>query len=232
MAEIRRQRERRNAGLWLLILAVAGLAAWGVWMLVDVDDEVAVADAPAAPAPVTQPVALIPAEPLATTTVLVVDPVAVAGAVRAYAAHVESDVSANGNHLYSAEGISRLGTALAAIVGREPGPDHDVVAKANAFFVVAKLLVASPDSLRLHADWMHQAAQAAVDAMDELAAKRFSDAPGLKGELEHARRAADAIRPERGLMMQRNEVRQFFRETEDALRVMGERASTQAVRDA
>lgn len=230
MAEIRRQRERRNTGLWVLILAIVGLTAWGVWMLLGGEDEVEVAEAPAAPA--AGPVAPMPHKPLVTTTTLVVDPVAVAGAVRAFAAHVESEVPMNGNHLYSAEGISRLGTALAAIVGREPGPDGDVVAKANAFFVAAKLLVVSPDSLRLHADWMHQAALAAADAMDELAGKRFADAPGLDGELEHARRAAELIRPERGLREQRNEVRRFFRETEDVLRIMGERATTRAARDA
>mgnify|MGYP006148283549 CR=1 FL=1 len=76
-----------------------------------------------------------------------------------------------------------LGTTLAAIVGREPGPNPEVVAKANAFYLIANLLVASPDTLRLHADWMHRTALAAVDAMEELGETRFPDAAGLDGEL-------------------------------------------------
>jgi hypothetical protein len=231
MAELRRrQRERRNVALWVLILAVVGLTAMGVWAVLDGERAVQVADAPVAPAAATA--APLPPGQLVTTTAVLVDPVAVAGAVRAYTAHVESDMPADGNHLYSAGGISRLGTALAAIVGREPGPDGDVVGKTNAFLVTAKLLVVSADSLHLHADWMHAAAVAAVDAMEVLARKRFPDAPGLGEELEHARRAAESIRPARGLTEQRNEVRRFFREANDALHILGKHASTQSMRDA
>ncbi|HEX2205835.1 MAG TPA: hypothetical protein VHG91_21150 [Longimicrobium sp.] len=100
--------------------------------------------------------------------------------------------------------------------------------KANAFLVVAGLLAASPDSLRLHADWMHRTALAAVDLMDELGETRFPGAEGLDGELEEAHRAADAIRPEAGLADQTEAVRRFFREAHDPLRTLAERASAAA----
>lgn len=223
------RRERGSAWLWLLLLAGIALVSWVAWTLID-DDPAEVAGVP--PAEPTAPIAApLPAVPVAPTAVVVVDPVRVSEAMRAYTAHVGREVPADGQHLYAAAGISRLATALAAIVGREPGPDREVVAKANAFFLIANLLVVSPDTLRLHADWMHRTALAAVDAMEQVGETRFPGAAGLRAELEETRRAAEAIRPEEGLMGQRDEVRAFFRQAADPLRILAERSSA-AARDA
>lgn len=250
MADIDVKRERKSAWGWVLFVALLALISWGAWELIFDDDEVEIADVP--PVPMAEPITTtpepvadptvppmpvpapagspgeVPAQRLVPTAVVVVDPVQITEAMRAYDVHVGRDVPADGEHLYSAAGISRLGTLLSAIVGREPGPNPDVVAKANAFFLIANLLVASPDTLRLHADWMHKSALAAVDAMAELGETRFPGAAGLEAELSDARAAANAIRPEEGLMGQREEVRRFFREARDPLLILAERASAGA----
>jgi hypothetical protein len=231
MADIDVQRKRGMGSAWLgvLLVILIALAAWGLWAYFSGEDDVEAAAAPAVP--MAEPVAAMPAEPLVPTAVVVIDPVQVEEAMSAYTAHVETQAPVNGEHLYSAVGVSRMGAVLAAIVGREPGPNPEVVAKANAFYLIANLLVASPDTLRLHADWMHRTALAAVDAMEELGTTRFPDAAGLDGELAQARQAANAIRPAEGLMEQREEVRQFFGEAGDALRILAEQASA-GTRDA
>jgi hypothetical protein len=225
MADIDVQRKRGMGSAWLgvLLVILIALAAWGLWAYFTGEDDVEAAAAPAVP--MAEPVAAMPAEPLVPTAVVVIDPVQVEEAMRAYTAHVETVAPVNGEHLYSAVGVGRMGAVLAAIVGREPGPNPEVVAKANAFYLIANLLVASPDTLRLHADWMHRTALAAVDAMEELGTTRFPDAAALDGELAQARQAANAIRPAEGLMEQREEVRRFFGEAGDALRILAERAS-------
>lgn len=229
MADIDVKR-KGEVGPWILFLALLSILTVAGWVLIERvgDDRDEVVTVPVAVPPVLEPVARARLVP---TTVVVVDPVRVSEAMRAYRAHAAAPVPATGDHRYAAAGIARLATALVAIVGREPGPDPEVVGKANAFLVAARLLVASPDSLRLHADWMHRTAGAAVDLMDELGEKRFPEAAGLDAELEEALRAAEAIRPEAGLAGQAEAVRRFFRAAEAPLETLAERASA-AARDA
>lgn len=226
MADINVERQRSSAWLWVLGLVVLGLLMWGVveWIDGDEVDEAAALPVDAATAPPA--LAPVPEATLAPTTVVVVDPVQVSEAMSAYTAHIESALPADAQHLYAAEGIARLATALGAIVGKEPGPDADVVARANAFYVIAATLAATPDSLRLHADWMHRAAVEAVELMARVAETRFPESVELKGEIEQARQGADAIEPEESLLGQTGEVRLFFRQAADALRIMAEQAGT------
>lgn len=229
MADIDVKRNRDEVGPWILFLALITLVSLAGWALIEAVDGREVAEEPvAAHLPRDMPVALPPVR-LVPTAVLVVDPVRVSEAMRAYRAHVAAEAPATGDHLYAAAGVARLAAALAAIVGREPGPDAEVIGKANAFLLVADLLVASPDSLRLHADWIHRTALAAVDLMDALGETRFPGAEGLDGELEEALRAAEGIRPEAGLEGQTEAVRRFFRAAEAPLETLAERASAGAL---
>lgn len=153
---------------------------------------------------------------------VVVYPARVAGAVRTYQDYVDgTPVPAPGpDHRYVAGGIVRLTDALRQVVQAEPTTARALEPEAIALYTVANLFVASPDSLRYHAAWMRNTADAVAGVMEKVAGSRFAGDTALARRVAGVRRAAGAIDPDQALLRQTDQVRSFFRSAEDPLRMM------------
>lgn len=215
MADIDIERKRGTGWVWLVALALLALLVWVIAEAFGGPDEAEAGDtalraspmAPAAEAPVP---------------VLVVDPSVPAPAVAAYVAHVrgEGEGRMGSDHVYTAEGIARMATALRELVQAHRGLTPQGNAQAERFYVLASALVASPDSLRLHADWVNEAATSAAGVMEGLAAEVAGPVPELREQVREVRAAADAIAPRRDLLQQQQNVSAFFREAADAMAML------------
>ena len=212
MADIDIQRKSRR-WVWLVILALLALL---VWLVADAmggpdDAEAARTAAPAAETPVT----------VAPTPVLVIDPAVPAPAVAAFIAHVRGGEARMGsNHTYTAEGITRMATALRELEQAHRGLSADARAQAGEFYARAAALVVSPDTLMAHADWVHAAAMDAAGVMEGLAEEVKGPVPELREQVGQVRTAAQAIDPGTALMQQQDQVRTFFRQSADALSML------------
>jgi hypothetical protein len=210
-------RRRRAGWAWLLLVGLLGLgAALGRGR--------AVPSRGADPGPAAaeeMPAALwdTPAPSLVPSPAVEVDSAAVADALRAFASHVAAD---GARERYAAMGLARLGIALGALVGREPGPDAGVVARANAYFRVANDLLTASDSGPVDPAALRDAARAGVAAMDALARARLPAGAALEDDLRQAGQAAEALGAADDPAERRREVRRFFEEAEDVLRRVAE----------
>lgn len=213
MADIDIQRKHR--GLWVALAALAA-AALIVWLIVESFDG-------AEDARAEEPVATVPPAPAAPpAAVLVVDPSVPVPAVAAYLDHVRDTAAARGrpSHVYMAEGITRLGTALRELVQAQRGLRPEASAMANELYARAAALVVSPDTLRRHADWMSQAAVQAAEVLEEVASEVQGPVPALRDQVAQVRAAAAEIQPEEDLLAQEEKVRAFFLEAGDALAML------------
>lgn len=215
MADIDIERKRGKGWVMLLVLALLALLVWVIGEAFGGADE-AEADDSALRAPAMAPAAAAP------VPVLVVDPSIPAPAVAAYVAHVrgQGEGRMGSDHVYTAEGITRMATALRELVQAHRGLTPQAHAQAERFSVLASALVASPDSLRLHADWVSEAATSAAGVMEGLAAEVAGPVPELREQVREVRTAADAIAPRRDLLQQQQQVRAFFQQAADAMSML------------
>lgn len=213
MADIDIQKKRGSAWLWILGLLALALLAWLLVELFDDDDtEVAEAAVPAANAP---------AAPAGPVPVLVVDPSVPAPAVAAFVSHIRGGEAQMGkDHLYTAEGITRMATALRELVQAHRGLSPEAWAQAGEFYTRAAALVVSPDTMLAHADWVHAAAMDAAGVMEELAEEVEGPVPELREQVGQVRTAAQAIDPGKQLLAQEEQVRGFFRQSADAMAML------------
>lgn len=212
MADIDIQRKPRT-WVWLVILALLALLVWLIAEVMGGPDE-AEAVQTAAPAAGT-PVAVAPA------AVMVIDPAVPAPAVAAFVAHVRGGEARMGSdHVYTAQGIARMADALRELVQAHTTLGPAAAAGADRFHTLAAALVASPDSLRLHADWVSEAASSAATVMDGLADAVKGPVPELREQVREVRTAAAAIDPARDLLEQKDQVQAFFRQSADALAML------------
>ncbi len=221
MADIDIQRKRDKPWwVWLVALALLALLVWVIAEAFDGPDEAEAGDS-ALRAPAMAPAWEAPAAQ-GPVPVLVVDPSVPAPAVAAYVAHVrgEGEGRMGSDHVYTAEGIARMATALRELVQAHRGLTPQAHAQAERFYVLAAALVASPDSLRLHADWVNEAATSAAGVMQGLAAEVAGPVPELREQVREVRTAADAIAPRRDLLQQQQNVSAFFREAADAMAML------------
>lgn len=216
MADIDIEKKRNGRWwIWLVALALLALLVWVIAEALDGPDEAAAGDSAVRAAAMT-PAAEAP------VPVLVVDPSVPAPAVAAYVAHVRGpgEGRMGSDHVYTAEGIARMATALRELVQAHRGLSPQAHAQAERFYVLASALVASPDSLRLHADWVKEAATSAASVMEGLAAEVAGPVPELREQVREVRTAADAIAPRRDLLQQQQNVSAFFREAADAMAML------------
>lgn len=214
MADIDIQKKRGSAWPWILGLLAVALLAWLLLELFDTDDEAEVAAA-------AVPAANTPAAPVVAAPVLVVDPSVPAPAVAAFVSHVRGGEDRMGrDHLYTAEGITRMATALRELVQAHRGLSPQARAQADEFYTRAAALVVSPDTLVAHADWVHAAALDAAGVMEGLAEDVKGPVPELREQVAQVRSAAQAIDPGRELLAQEEQVRGFFRQSADALAML------------
>jgi hypothetical protein len=213
VADIDIQKKRGSAWPWILgLLALALLA----WLLVDLfdDDDAEVAEA-------AVPAATTPAAPAGPVPVLVVDPSVPAPAVAAFVSHIRGGEAQMGkDHLYTAEGITRMATALRELEQAHRGLSPEARAQAGEFYARAAALVASPDTMLAHADWVHAAAMDAAGVMEGLAEDVKGPVPELREQVAQVRTAAQAIDPGKELLAQEEQVRRFFRQSADAMSML------------
>lgn len=216
MADIDIQKKRGSAWLWLLGLAALALLIWLVAEAFDRDDEAEVVAAEA-----VAPAAVAPAAPAGPVPVLVVDPSVPAPAVAAFVSHVRGGEAQMGkDHIYTAEGITRMATALRELEQAHRGLTPDARARAAAFYTRAAALVVSPDTMLAHADWVHAAAMDAAGVMEGLAEDVNGPVPELREQVAQVRSAAQAIDPGKELLAQEEQVRGFFRQSADAMAML------------
>ncbi len=215
MADIDIEKKRGKGWVMLVVLALLALLVWVIGEAFGGADEAEAGDS-ALRAPAMAPAAGAPAP------VLVVDPSIPAPAVAAYVAHVrgQGEARMGSDHVYTAEGITRMATALRELVQAHRGLTPQAHAQAERFYVLASALVASPDSLRLHADWVHEAATSAAGVMEGLAAEVAGPMPELREQVREVRSAAERIAPRRDLLQQQQDVSAFFREAADAMAML------------
>lgn len=214
MADIDIQRKRGGTWAWVLGLVLLALLAWLLLELFDGDDEAEVVEA-AVPAGTT------PAAPAGPVPVLVVDPSVPAPAVAAFVSHIRGGEAQMGkDHLYTAEGITRMATALRELVQAHRGLSPEARAQAGEFYTRAAALVASPDTMLAHADWVHAAAMDAAGVMEGLAEDVKGPVPELREQVAQVRAAAQAIDPDKDLLAQEEQVRGFFRQSADAMSML------------
>lgn len=214
MADIDIQRKRGGVWAWVIgLLLLAGLV-WLVAELVDGPDEVEAGEA-------AVPAAAAPMAPAAPAPVLVIDPSVPAPAVAAFVGHVRGGEARMGSdHLYTAEGITRMATALRELEQAHRGLSAEARAQAGEFYTRAAALVVSPDTLRAHADWVHAAAMDAAGVMEGLAEEVKGPVPEMREQVAQVRTAAQAIDPARDLTAQEQQVRTFFRQAADAMSML------------
>lgn len=214
MADIDIQKKRGSAWLWILGLLALALLAWLLVDSFDGDDDAEVVEA-AVPAAATTPA---PAGPV---PVLVVDPSVPAPAVAAFVSHIRGGEAQMGkDHLYTAEGITRMATALRELVQAHRGLSPEARAQAGEFYTRAAALVVSPDTMLAHADWVHAAAMDAAGVMEGLAEDVKGPVPELREQVAEVRAAAEAIEPGKDLLAQEEQVRGFFRQSADAMAML------------
>jgi hypothetical protein len=214
VADIDIQKKRGSGWLWILGLLALALLAWLLMDLLDGDDDAEVAEA-------AVPAANAPAAPVGPVPVLVVDPSVPAPAVAAFVSHIRGGEARMGkDHLYTAEGITRMATALRELVQAHRGLSPAARAQAEEFYARAAALVVSPDTLLAHADWVHQAALDAAEVMEGLAEEVKGPVPELREQVGEVRSAARAIDPGKDLLAQEQQVQGFFREAADAMAML------------
>ncbi|HEU0012121.1 MAG TPA: hypothetical protein VFQ45_00470 [Longimicrobium sp.] len=214
MAEIDIERKRGGAWVWVLGLAALALLIWLLAEAFDGPDEAVAVEAVA-------PAAGEPAASVGPVPVLVVDPSVPAPAVAAFVSHIRGGEARMGkDHLYTAEGIARMATALRELEQAHRGLSAGARAQAGEFYARAAALVASPDTLLAHADWVHAAAMDAAGVMEGLAEDVKGPVPELREQVAEVRSAAQAIQPGRDLLAQEEQVRGFFRQSADAMAML------------
>lgn len=167
----------------------AGLALGWLWLAVGVVVLAAALFSASSPPPVTT------APPAAVATSGVRD---LGGAVQPFLDFAAESAQPGGDglpkmaldHRYTAEGLRRLGAALAALYG----PSSHAAATART---AAEAITRNPRSLQ-HADEVHAAFAAAAAALDRVS-------PG-----GHLDQFAAAVEPSRPLLSQQRQVRDFF----------------------
>lgn len=118
-----------------------------------------------------------------------------------------TDLSPGRDHAYTAEGIQRLGAALQAHI-EQNASSAETRARFQRFNEAAERIQAAPKS-NIHARIVREAFTSAVDV--------FESAKIEAGDLTTLRRTASSIVAETPLLEQADRVRQFFRESADAL---------------
>lgn len=222
MAEIHIERKKPSAWMGIAALVVLGLLLWAA---IEFNQRrspgwVDPARAEAAGGERAEPGAA--AGGAGGPMLLVVDPAVPIPATAAFLAHIRgADEGRMGSdHRYTAEAIARMSDALREIVQARPGVNPEAVRQAIALQALAAGLVATPDSLRAHADWMSQAALSASAVMEGVADDVKGPVPEMREQAREARRAATAIDPSRDLLAQKDAVRAFFRDMGDALAML------------
>ncbi len=214
MADIDIQRKRGGAWAWVLGGVVLALLAWLLLEMLGSDDE-------AEGAVATMPAATTPVAPAGPVPVLVVDPTVPAPAVAAFVSHIRGGEAQMGkDHLYTAEGIARMATALRELEQAHRGLSPEARTQAGEFYARASALVASPDTMLAHADWVHAAAMDAAGVMEGLAEDVKGPVPELREQVAQVRAAAQAIDPGTELLAQEEQVRGFFRQSADAMSML------------
>ena len=212
MAEIRVERKRRS--LLPLLLALLGLVLI-LWWFVGRDG----GDAAAAADTATVATGIAPVPPRDTAAVDtaragLASPASPAspatGAVADYAAFVGNgrvERNEDEQHAYTAGGLRRLATA---IEGMNPG----AAARAQV-----DLMRQKADSLEItatgddrHADMTRAAFAAAAEAM-----RALPGAAGASAQLQQVTRAAGAVRADRHMLDQKDQIQAFFDAARDAL---------------
>jgi len=117
------------------------------------------------------------------------------------------------SHDYTAEGITRLAAALRALQNAEPGAAAVPQDKIDTLTTRAERLTSSPRTSLMHADYVREAFEAAVDVMAEVQRRRFPGDTTMQTEIAALRQSAMSIDPQRPLLDQRDKVQRFFKES-------------------
>jgi hypothetical protein len=214
VADIDIRRKRPGIWTWLAILVLLALLVWLIAELVDSPEDAEAGEAVAA-------MDAAPMSPAVPDPVLVIDPSVPAPAVAAFVGHVRSGEARMGaDHAYTAEGLTRMATALRELEQAHRGLSADARAQAGEFYARAAALVVSPDTLMAHADWVHAAAMDAAGVMEGLAEEVKGPVPELREQVGQVRTAAQAIDPGTALLQQQDQVRAFFRQSADAMAML------------
>jgi hypothetical protein len=212
VAEIEIQK-KRSGWVWLVVLALLTLLVWLVADWMDGPDEAEAVQTAAPAAGMTGAVA--------PATMMVIDPSVPAPAVAAFVGHIRGGEARMGSdHVYTAQGIARMADALRELVQAHTAVGPRAAAGAERFYTLAAALVVSPDSLRMHADWVSEAASSAATVLEGLSDAVKGPVPELREQVAEVRTAARAIDPARDLLQQQDQVRAFFRQAADAMAML------------
>ena len=218
MAEIRVERKRRSLLPLLLGLLALVLLAW--WFLsrndgsdaaVAASDTATVATGIPPAAPTTNETA---AGTIAGGAAAGAAAGATGGAVEDFATFVGNDrVATNEDeqHAYTAGGLRRLATAIEGM-----NPTGTARAQVDLMRQKADSLEITTRGDDRHADMTRAAFTAAAEAMRSL-----PSAGGASTQLQGVTRAAGAVRADRHMLDQKNQIQAFFDAARDALRAMG-----------
>lgn len=130
-------------------------------------------------------------------------------AVQEYVAFARgtTELSPGRDHAYTAEGIQRLRTALSAHIAQNAN-DPETRTRFERFSEVAERIQKDPSS-DVHANVVREVFTSAVDV--------FESAKMEAGDVTNLRRTASSIVADQPLLDQADRVRQFFRQSADAL---------------
>lgn len=202
MADIDIQKKQGPNPLpWIVGLVVLVLVAWGIYALVNRDDEPAVATTEAredvAPA---DPAAAPPAQPAEPT----------AGArFQAWVRDSAEAVDQMGlEHEYTREGIRRLAAAIEDLTRRDQTPEVDQHVQ-RMRTQVQQIEQSDPASVQ-HANQARAAFMSGVEALEALRQRPHLQGADLQQPLQSARSAAESMDPATPLLEQRGTVHTYF----------------------
>lgn len=148
--------------------------------------------------------------------------VAYYGPVQEYVNFVQSDASNNPDmgldHEYTSEGIQKLKTALVAIADEQAAGDVNIEQKKETLNQAADNIQTDPMSTE-HANSIKSAFTAAADLMDALQERSF---PNLNNDVQEVQDAANSIETGTQTLNQKDQVKEFFKESSEALQAMAD----------
>ena len=141
----------------------------------------------------------------------------VASSVERLRAFVVRSETMNRDHTYSSTGLERLADAIEALAGRDDS--FMVAGYCDSLRAAAARLRSDPYSLQ-HADDVREAFITASNLLKTLRHRQLPDRAGLAQPVVEA---ATAIEPDRLLLEQRAEVRQYFERSYELVSTMARR---------
>lgn len=216
MAEIRVERKRRSLLPLLLAILVLLLIAW--WFLnrgagdgaVGTSDTALVSSGIATP-PATSDSAAGTVGDTAGVAAAVAAPSGPVADFVAFVSATSATRSEDEQHAYTAGGLRRLATALEGM-----NPAGAARAQVDLVRQKADSLGITAEGDDRHADMTRAAFLAAAEAM-----RALPNAAGASAPLASVTRAAEAVRPDRHMLEQKDQIQAFFDAAREALRALG-----------